>query len=146
MLAELQSDLTKARIDQNHFPTLMASRNSVRDAVSKAIGADPSEIAVTASTTDGMMQTVVGYRWQPGDELLITNIEHPGGLIPSFLAKRRNPIRYRVVDLGLGGGEPAEIVRRFEESLTPRTRMIVLSHVSYTTGAKLPLKEIVALA
>jgi len=146
MLAELQSDLTKARISSNHFPTLIASRGEVRSAVAAAIGADPAEIAVTASTTDGMMQTVVGYRWQPNDELLITNIEHPGGLIPSFLAKRRNNIRYRVVDLGLGGGEPAGIVRRFEEAITPRTRMIVLSHVSYTTGAKLPLKEIVAMA
>jgi L-cysteine/cystine lyase len=146
MLAELQSDLTKARIDQNHFPKLGASRIAVREAVAGAIGADPAEIAVTSSTTDGMFQTVVGYRWQPGDELLITNIEHPGGLIPSFLAKRRNPIRYRVVDLGLGGGDPSDIVRRFEEAITPRTRMIVLSHVSYTTGAKLPLKEIVAMA
>jgi L-cysteine/cystine lyase len=146
MLKELQSDLTRARIDSNHFPTLMGSRVKVREAVAAAIGAHPSEIAVTASTTDGMMQTVVGYRWQSGDELLITNIEHPGGLIPSFLAKRRNNIRYRVVDVGLGGGDPAEIVRRFEEAITPRTRMIVLSHVSYTTGAKLPLKEIVALA
>lgn len=146
MLRELQSDLTKARIDSNHFPTLIGSRGEVRKAVAAAIGADPSEIAVTSSTTDGMMQTVVGYRWKPNDELLITNIEHPGGLIPSFLAKRRNNIRYRVVDLGLGGGDPADIVRRFEEAITPRTRMIVLSHVSYTTGAKLPLKEIVALA
>lgn len=146
MEAELRTDLTKARIDSDHFPKIMRSRTRVREVVAAAVGADPSEIAVTASTTDGMMQMVVGYRWQPGDELLITNIEHPGGLVPSFLAKRRNGIRMRVVDIGLGGGDPADIVAAFERAITPKTRMIVLSHVSYTTGAKLPLKEICAMA
>jgi L-cysteine/cystine lyase len=146
MQVELQADLTKARIDAQHFPRLTQSRNEVRAAVAAAIGADPSEIAVTASTTDGMYTAIIGYRWQPRDELLLTNIEHPGGLVPSFLAKRRFGIRVRIVDLGLGGGETADIVSAFERAITPRTRMIVLSHVSYTTGAKLPLKEIVALA
>lgn len=146
MEEELKRDLTKARIDSQHFPGLTATRGQVRETVAKVVGAQPSEIAVTASTTDGMYATIIGYRWQPGDELLITNIEHPGGLVPSFLAKRRSGVRVRVVDLGLGGGEASEIVRKFEEAITPRTRMIVLSHVSYTTGATLPLKEIVQLA
>lgn len=146
MEAEMRTDLTRARIDSDHFPKIMRSRTQVREVVAAAVGADPSEIAVTSSTTDGMMQTVVGYRWQPGDELLISNIEHPGGLIPSFLAKRRNNLRMRVVDVGLGGGDPADIVAAFERAITPRTRMIVLSHVSYTTGAKLPVKEITAMA
>ena len=146
MQAELRSDLTRDRIGATHFPRLGEARNGLRQIVASAVGADPGEIAITASTTDGMLVSVMGYRWQPGDELLLTNIEHPGGLIPSFVAKRKHGIRVRVVDVGLGGGEPAAIVQAFEHAITPRTRMIVLSHVSYTTGARLPLKEIVALA
>ncbi|MGH9173412.1 MAG: aminotransferase class V-fold PLP-dependent enzyme, partial [Vicinamibacterales bacterium] len=146
MQAELRTDLTKARIDSSHFPKIGESKQAVREAVAVAVGASPAEIAVTASTTDGMCVAIMGYRWQPGDELLITNIEHPGGMVPSFLAKRRYGIRVKVVDLGLGGGKPAEIVRAIEQAITARTRMIVLSHVSYTTGAKLPLAEIVAMA
>jgi L-cysteine/cystine lyase len=143
---ELRLDLTKARINSDHFPRILQSRNDVRAAVASAIGANPTEIAVTSSTTDGMYSAILGYRWLAGDELLITNIEHPGGMIPSFLVKRRHGVRVRVVDIGLGGGDPSDIVKAFERSITSRTRMIVLSHVSYTTGAKLPLKEIVALA
>lgn len=146
MTDELRLDLTKARIDSQHFPRILQTRNDVRAVVAAAIGADPTEIAVTSSTTDGMYSAILGYRWQAGDELLLTNIEHPGGMIPSFLVKRRHGVRVRVVDLGLGGGDPAAIVHAFERSITSRTRMIVLSHVSYTTGATLPLKEIVALA
>lgn len=146
MADELRLDLTKARISSDHFPRIMQGRNDVRAVVAAAIGADPGEIAVTSSTTDGMYSAILGFRWQAGDELLTTNIEHPGGLIPSFLAKRRHGLRVRVVDLGLGGGETADILRAFERSITGKTRMIVVSHVSYTTGAKLPLKEIVELA
>src|SRR5688572_8750481 len=130
--AEARLDLTKARVDANHFPHIADMRNQVRGSVARAIGADRAEIAVTASTTDGMYVAIMGYRWQPGDELLLTNLEHPGGLIPSFIAKRRHGIRVRVVDLGLGGGTPGEIVAKLERAFTRRTRMLVLSHVSYT--------------
>lgn len=146
MRKELDSDLTKARVDADHFPHLQALRGGVRTAVAAAVGAEPSEIAVTSSTTDGMYVALVGYRWKPGDELVISNIEHPGGLVPSFLAKRRYAIRVRVADIGLGGGDPAAIVRQFERLVTPRTRMIAISHISYTTGATLPVKEIVEMA
>jgi L-cysteine/cystine lyase len=50
------------------------------------------------------------------------------------------------VDIGLGGGDVGDIVAAFERSLTSHTRMLVLSHIPYTTGAILPLAEIVAMA
>ncbi len=146
MREEMSHDLTKARIDSDHFPSLGRKRNEVREAVASYVGAVPSEIAVTSSTTDGMYVAILGYRWQAGDELLMSNIEHPGGMVPSFLVKRRFGVRVKVVDIGLGGGDPADVVAAFERAITPRTRMIVISHVSYTTGAKLPLKELVTMA
>ncbi len=146
VVEEINHDLTKARISSDHFPHIGELRNGVRQVVASAIGADPEEIAITSSTTDGMYSSIIGYRWQVGDELITSNIEHPGGLIPSFLAKRRFGIRVRVADIGLGGGDAAGIVSEFEKLITPRTRMIVISHVSYTTGARLPVKEIVEMA
>ncbi|HEX3723530.1 MAG TPA: aminotransferase class V-fold PLP-dependent enzyme, partial [Nitrolancea sp.] len=146
LIDELSHDLTKARIDGNHFPHIRELRDQVREVVSAVVGADKGEIAITSSTTDGMYAAISGYRWRAGDELIVSNIEHPGGLLPSFLAKRRHGVRVRVADIGLGGGEPSAIVEAFERLITPRTRMIVISHVSYTTGACLPVKAIVAMA
>ena len=146
MQVEARKDLTKGRIDAAHFPHLMALREQLRVAVAAGLHSDPAEIAVTSSTTDGLYAAIMGYRWQAGDELIISNIEHPSGLHPSFLAKRRFGIRVKVADVGLGGGDPAAIVRAFEEKVTPRTRMIMLSHVSYTTGATLPVKAITEMA
>lgn len=146
MVEELAKDLTKARIDSSHFVGLFETWGAIRESVAGVIKADPSEIAITNRTTDGMYVSIMGYPWQPGDELIISNIEHPGGLIPSFLAKQRFGIRIKVADVGLGGGDPADVVNVFEELVTHRTRMIMISHVSYTTGATLPVKEICEMA
>jgi L-cysteine/cystine lyase len=146
MHAELMSDLTKARIDQTHFPHIFELRSGVREAVAVGLGVPAEDIAITNRTTEGMYVAIMGYPWRAGDELILSNIEHPGGLLPAFLAKKRFGVRLRIADVGLGGGDPAEIVRAFEQKITPRTRMIVISHVSYTTGATLPVQAIAEMA
>ncbi len=146
MAAENAKELTCSRIDSDHFPSMMREKDEIRELVAGALGANAEDIAITHRTTEGMYIAIMGYPWQRGDELILSNIEHPGGLLPSFLAKRRFGIRTKVADIGLGGGDPAKIVEAFEKKITPRTRMIVLSHISYTTGATLPLKEIVEMA
>lgn len=146
MKAEHEKELTASRIDADHFPSIARAKNEVREVVAKAINARPEDIAVTHRTTEGMYIAIMGYPWERGDELILSNIEHPGGMLPSFLTKRRFGTRIRVADIGLGGGDSADIVRAFEEKITPKTKMIVISHISYTTGAKLPVKEITEMA
>jgi L-cysteine/cystine lyase len=66
--------------------------------------------------------------------------------MPSFLTKRRYGTRVRVANIGVGEMKTKDTVRAFERLVTPRTRMIVISHISYTTGAVLPVREIVEMA
>jgi L-cysteine/cystine lyase len=146
MKAEHERELTPSRIDRDHFPAIGRTKNEVREVVAAAINARPEDIAITHRTTEGMYIAIMGYRWERGDELILSNIEHPGGLMPSFLTKRRFGTRIRIADVGLGGGDPEDVVRAFEEQISPKTKMIVISHVSYTTGATLPLKQIVEMA
>jgi L-cysteine/cystine lyase len=146
MVSELGNDLTKARINMDHFYRLFELWGEARAAVAGVLHTDADNIAITNRTTDGMYVALMGYPWQARDELITTNIEHPGGLLPSFLARQRHNIRVRVADVKLGGESVEDTVRAFEELITPRTRMITLSHVPYTTGARLPVKEIIELA
>ncbi|CAN5732024.1 aminotransferase class V-fold PLP-dependent enzyme [soil metagenome] len=146
MKEEHEKELTAGRIDSDHFPSIGRARNGVREVVAQSINARPEDIAITHRTTEGMYIAIMGYRWERGDELILSNIEHPGGLLPSFLTKRRFGTRIRIADLGLGGGDPEDVVKAFEEQISPKTKMIVLSHISYTTGAKLPLKQITEMA
>ncbi|MEZ4521080.1 MAG: aminotransferase class V-fold PLP-dependent enzyme [Thermomicrobiales bacterium] len=146
MVEELGNDLTRARINSEHFYRLFELWGEARSEVAAVLHTDASNIAITNRTTDGMYVALMGYPWQDRDELIITNIEHPGGLIPSFLARQRFNIRVKVADVKLGGQSVEETVAAFEKQITPRTRMIALSHVPYTTGARLPVKEIVEMA
>ncbi len=146
MRVEHEKELTPNRIDADHFPAIGRAKQGVREAVARMINARPEDIAITHRTTEGMYIAIMGYPWQQGQEIILSNIEHPGGLNPSFLAKRRFGVRTRVADIGLGGGDPADVVMKFEELINPRTRMIVISHISYTTGATLPVKEIAEMA
>lgn len=146
MVQELGNDLTKARINSEHFYRLFELWGETREAVAGVLHTEADNIAITNRTTDGMYVALMGYPWQERDELIITNIEHPGGLIPSFLARQRFGVRVKVADVQLGGESVEDTVKAFEELITPRTRMIALSHVPYTTGARLPVKEIIEMA
>jgi L-cysteine/cystine lyase len=141
-----EEELLHGRIAPGHYPHLAETIKEVKAVAAVILNCDSSELALCRHTTDGMNLALAGYPWKPGDEVLLTNIEHPSGLLPSFLAHRRFGVDVRIADIGLGGGDTGSIVAAFEERITARTRMLVLSHIPYTTGAVLPLKEIVTMA
>ena len=105
-------------------------------------GAD--EIALTRNTTGGMNIAIHGLNWQPGDEALTTNLEHPGGLFPLYVLRQRRGVTVNVVQIPPEASS-GEAVARFEAAITPRTRLPVFSPVAWNTGMRLPLDEIVAL-
>jgi L-cysteine/cystine lyase len=141
-----EEELLRGRIAPEHYPELASALKGVKEAVASVVGCEASELALCRHTTDGMNMAIGGYAWRPGDEIVTSNIEHPSGLLPIFLAKRRFGVEVRVADIGIGEGPTEEIVGAFERQITSRTRMLVVSHIPYTTGTVLPLKEIVAMA
>jgi len=86
---------------------------------------------------------VRGLNWQPGDEIVTTTLEHEGGRLPVYAVARRFGLTLRVVDLGIGDGDMAG---KIATALSPRTRLVVVSHVSWKSGAVLPLAEIAEAA
>lgn len=143
MRAAAENELANGRIDPSLWPEYNAQLASLRGDFARLLGADADEIALTHHTTDGMNIGIWGLDWRPGDELVTTNNEHEGGLIPAYNVARRLGVVVKVVDIGLGDGDVVGLLRA---AMTPRTRLISLSHVSWMSGARLPLEEIVALA
>jgi L-cysteine/cystine lyase len=144
MAAALERQLQDGRgIGQAFIEELLPRLEDLRAGFARLLGAEAGEIALTHHATEGMNIAVWGYDWQPGDEVVTTNVEHEAGLLPALVAARRRGVVVRQADLSPGAGDPAA---RIAEALTERTRMVVLSHVSFKTGAVLPLAEIAALA
>lgn len=114
-----------------------------RALIAELLGCSLDEIALTHNTTEGMNIALLGLDWQPGDELVTANSEHEGGLNPAALLKARYGVNVIYTDIGLCDCDP---VVSLERALTPRTRAVVLSHVSWTTGAVLPMRELSDMA
>ena len=106
-------------------------------------GAHPDEIALTHSATEGLGTALMGLTWDPGDEIVTTLEEHPGLLMPLALLARRFGVIARYADIGDGA---SGVVEALASQITSRTRLIALSHVLWSTGAVLPLRDISELA
>jgi selenocysteine lyase/cysteine desulfurase len=122
------------------------AQGGLREKLAAFVGADPTEIALTRNTTEGMSFVANGLDLAAGDEVLLSHHEHPGGLEPWKLKAKRRGIVVRELPFPLPTPDPAAVLNRFEDAITPRTKVISVSHVTFPTGCMLPVKELAALA
>lgn len=122
------------------------ARGGLRAKMAAFVNADPGEIALTRNTTEGMSFIANGLDLEAGDEVLCSFHEHPGGLQPWKLKAQRRGIVVKELPFPIPTPDPADVVSRFEAAVTPRTKVISVSHVTYPTGCMLPVKELAALA
>jgi L-cysteine/cystine lyase len=120
-------------------------QNRLRGQLARLFNASEDEIALTLHTTNGMNIATWGLRWQPGDEIVTDAHEHPGGLLPVYAVARRFGLTVRVVPVDLSDGDDA-LIEKFRRAINPRTKLVSISHVSWKTGAVLPVAEITAIA
>jgi selenocysteine lyase/cysteine desulfurase len=118
-----------------------------REEIGALINAPASELAITQNATMGMSLLANGLDLQPGDEIVTTDNEHPGGLSAWLLREKRHRVVVKQVPLGealLQG--PEAVIEAFGQSITPQTRVMMFSHVTSTLGIKLPARELCELA
>src|SRR5829696_2364200 len=126
--------------------TYMENRDRNRQFAAMAasvFGADADEMALTHSASEGLGTALMGMTWSAGDEVITTFEEHPGLMLPLALLARRFGVVTRYADIGDGG---SGVVEALADRITSRTRAIAVSHVLWSTGAVLPLREISELA
>jgi L-cysteine/cystine lyase len=137
--AEQERNVVEGRAGWPYFERIQGLRESVRQALARVVGAaDPSSIALTTSTTEACNAVVGGLRLGADDEVVTTDVEHPG-LLGALRAWGVTVRIARVRD------RPArEALAAIDAELSPRTRLVALSHVAWTTGAVLPIRELSA--
>jgi L-cysteine/cystine lyase len=143
MLTELERQLTQGRSSMAHFAEFFRLKDELRQQLAPLLGCAPSEVAITGSTTEGMNLVTLGVNWQPGDEAITTDLEHAGALLPLFAARDRFGMTIKVADVA---GRPEEAAAIIGRLITPRTKLISISHVSFITGAVLPVRAICEVA
>ncbi len=117
-----------------------------RGALAAVLGTDIDRVALTHSTTEGIGLAVGTIDWRPGDRVLTTSQEHPGLLGQLAAARDRHGVEVRAAEIGDGGDDDRTLAALERELSAGRVRLVALSHVLWTTGAVLPVAEIVRLA
>lgn len=122
-------------------PTASFNTQDMRNLICTGFGADPFEIVMSFNTTDGMSKIVNGMQFSAGDEIITTNMEHPGGNSPMAITADRRGVVLKRVNLPTGDSySDATLLQRFQALLTNNTKAIVFSSPPYLTGIRLPEK------
>ena len=123
-----------------------ASWNQFRDPLAEFVGCKRDEIALLRNATEANSYIANGLDMKPGDEVLMTDQEHPGGESPWEVKAKRYGVVIKKVTLPKPVQNAAQVLNLFNDAITPRTRVMFFSHISTITGVVLPAKELCALA
>lgn len=138
------AEVSEGRIGMDGFHAFFDRMAALRASLADFVSAEPDEIGITHHTTEGMNIGLWGIDWRPGDEIVTTTLEHGGGLLPIYLLHQRRGVK--VSFAACGNGERDVVLEGMRRAIHPGVRMVVLSHVTYQTGAVLPLREIAEMA
>ncbi len=119
---------------------------TIRAGLARAFGCDPEEIAITRNASESLETVLMGIDLQPGDEILTTSQDYPRMLTTLRQREQREGIRVTLIQIPVVAQDPAEITAAFERAITPRTKMILMSHMVNITGQITPVREVCALA
>jgi selenocysteine lyase/cysteine desulfurase len=127
----------------NFLPTF---REETRAKLAAFIHATPEEVVLTHNTTEGLNFVAAGLDMKEGDEVVVSNMEHPGAIYPWRLKEKRQGIVIKVVPFGVPSKSVDEVVGSVAAAITPRTKIISLGHTVFITGLITPLKEVSRMA
>lgn len=121
-------------------------REVVRERLARYAGCDPEELALVRNASEGVQICQFGIDLAPGDEVLTTNQDYPRMLACFRQRERREGLKLELVSIPVPAEDPREVVARFEERITERTRLILCCHVVNLTGQILPVRDIARMA
>ncbi|GCE15809.1 aminotransferase class V-fold PLP-dependent enzyme [Tengunoibacter tsumagoiensis] len=143
MASWLETEATEGRLGLATYEPMGKLYTETRSTIARLINADVDEIALTGNTGEGLNIICNGFDWQPGDEIIMTNHEHISAIILMYYLRDRYGVVLQIADLGPRGDQPAD--EAIAALITPRTRLIVISHVSFMTGAVIDIPVVTAL-
>jgi L-cysteine/cystine lyase len=138
-------ELTTGRAHPDYFLETLQRMAEARAAVAAVLVADPADIALTHSTTDGMNIGTWALDWKAGDRAVTTSLEHPGGIGALVNLRDRLGVELDFVDVGTAGDSDA-VIAAFDAAIDERTRLVAISHVLWASGAVMPISGIAEIA
>ena len=119
---------------------------TVRTGLAEIYGCDREEIAITRNASESLEIILMGMNLKSGDEILTTTQDYPRMLTTLRQREQREGLILRMIKVPIAPDHLDDITAEFEKALSPKTRVILISHVINLTGQVMPVKSICALA
>jgi isopenicillin-N epimerase len=115
---------------------------TARESLAQYVNADPDDLVYVTNASEGINRVARSLPLQPGDEILTTNHEYGAMNFTWEYVCRKTGARYIQHPIPLPVKDPAEVVESLWRAVTPRTRVIFISHITSPTALILPVAEV----
>src|SRR5436309_451481 len=119
---------------------------TIRTGLADLFGCDREEVAITRNASDSLENILFGLDLKRGDEVLTTTQDYPRMLTTLRQRERREGVVLKTVKIPIPPKDLSEITSAFESGVTPRTRVILISHMINITGQITPVREVCEMA
>ncbi len=137
-----QEDATSSTMWQMLEP----QAETIRGGLASLFGSEPDEIAVTRNASESLQILLFGLDIRSGDEVLATSQDYPRMLTALRQRERREGPKLNLVSIPLAPENTDAIVTAIESAITPKTKLILISHMINITGQIMPVRKICAMA
>jgi selenocysteine lyase/cysteine desulfurase len=126
--------------------TLYPAFDVIRRRLATRFGCDPEELAITRNTTEALEAVQLGMPLERGDEILTTTQDYPSMITAWRQRERRDGVVLKFISFPVPPPGVDDLVARVERAISPKTKVIHISHVYFTTGQIFPVRRICRMA
>ncbi len=119
---------------------------TVRTGLAEVFGCSPEEIAITRNASESLEILLLGLDLKSGDEILTTTQDYPRMLTTLKQRELREGLKLKLIKIPIAPKDVNEIADAYERAVTPRTRLILISHQINITGQINPVKKVCDMA
>ncbi len=119
---------------------------TIRTGLAEIFGCSPEEIAITRNASESLEILLMGMDFKAGDEILATTQDYPRMLTTLRQRELREGIKLKLIKIPLAPKDAHEIAFAYERAITPKTKLILVSHQINLTGQITPVKKICEIA
>ncbi|MBL4577417.1 MAG: aminotransferase class V-fold PLP-dependent enzyme [Flavobacteriales bacterium] len=121
-------------------------RETIRENLAKLAGCDKEEIAINRNSTEALETIIFGLNLESGDEVVVSKYDYPNMMNSWRQREKRDGVVLKYVELDMPMEDDKEIVKRYTDQMTSKTKIVHITQVINWTGQILPVKKITEAA
>ncbi|HRH46323.1 MAG TPA: aminotransferase class V-fold PLP-dependent enzyme, partial [Pyrinomonadaceae bacterium] len=119
---------------------------TIRTGLAEIFGCDTEEIAITRNASESLETLLMGMDFKPGDEILTTTQDYPRMLTTLRQREMREGLKLNLIQVPIAPKDVTDLATPFERAITPKTKLILVSHQINLTGQIMPVRKVCEMA